>query len=154
MTGKYVVRRRTLTNRPLQLRLIASFVGMSMLALIIQFMVLSTRMLDLAGRGAPEGFAEEMSSFLLSVFGLSFGVLLPLTVVVGIVTTFRIAGPLYRFEHYLRQVVRGEADGPCHIRKNDQLHELCDLINEGLEAARRQGLADAKRDLPALQEAA
>lgn len=156
MTKTFFLRRRVLTKRSLQLRLIASFVGMSMLALIIQFMMLGLRLSELAGEGASEEFGAELPAFLASVFAISFGVLLPLTVMVGIVTTFRIAGPIYRFEQYLGEVIRGEANGPCRIRKNDQLHDLCNLLNRGLEAARQQGREEAGRkdEQPELQEAA
>ena len=151
--SKLIMRRQTLPKRSLQLRLVASFVGMSTLALIIQFMMLGLRLSDLAGQGGSEEFIAELPSFLLSVLALSFGVLLPLTVMVGIVTTFRIAGPIYRFEQYLGQVIRGEANGPCRIRDNDQLQDLCDLLNRGLETARREGRDEARKELE-LQEAA
>jgi nitrogen fixation/metabolism regulation signal transduction histidine kinase len=62
--------------------------------------------------------------------------LVPMTVGVGILATFRIAGPIYRFETYLDQVARGEEVGPCKLRKGDQLQGLCEKINEALAAAR------------------
>ena len=61
---------------------------------------------------------------------VSFGLFLPLTFCIGVLVTFRIAGPVYRFEQYLKQVSRGEQLGPCKIRDGDEFQGLCDLINE------------------------
>lgn len=48
---------------------------------------------------------------------------------VGILVTFRIAGPLYRFETHLNQIAAGEDPGECYIRKSDELHSMCAAIN-------------------------
>jgi hypothetical protein len=68
----------------------------------------------------------------------SFGIVLPLTIAVGVLATFRIVGPIYRFETYLRGVLRGDQLGPCKIRKGDAFGEMCTLINEVTEPARRR----------------
>jgi hypothetical protein len=72
----------------------------------------------------------------LEILLVSFGMLLPLTIAVGILVTFRIAGPVYRFEKYLQQVIDGEAVGPCRIRNGDEFTELCDLINQATAVVR------------------
>ena len=55
---------------------------------------------------------------------------LPLTFLVGVLTTFRIAGPVYRFEQFLAAVRRGERPSDFHLRKGDELTDLAALINE------------------------
>ena len=75
---------------------------------------------------------DEMGATLLYVIGMSSIVLLPLTFVVGILTTFRIAGPLYRMELHLKKIINGEATGPCTIRKGDKLQDFVNLLNEAV----------------------
>ncbi|MEM7305195.1 MAG: hypothetical protein AAF682_00925 [Planctomycetota bacterium] len=72
----------------------------------------------------------ELPGLLLIVFGLSLTVLLPLLFAFGLYMTFHIAGPIYRMQVFLSDVVRGEAKEPCKIRDSDQLQELCQLVNE------------------------
>jgi hypothetical protein len=64
------------------------------------------------------------------VFVISAAVLLPLTLSVGIVATFRIAGPLHRFETFLRAIANGEKPADCKIRRGDELQEFCTLLND------------------------
>jgi signal transduction histidine kinase len=74
-------------------------------------------------------------------------VLLPTMLVVGILVTHRIAGPVYRFEQYLGALARGENPGPCHIRRGDELQELCQQINAAFETLRaRAGRADTSSE--------
>jgi len=61
---------------------------------------------------------------------ITFLVLVPLTLWLGVYVTFRVAGPLYRFEQFLKSVKNGERPGPCRIRKTDELHDICALLNE------------------------
>jgi signal peptidase II len=78
---------------------------------------------------------------------VSFGMLLPLTIAVGILVTFRIAGPIYRFESYIKSVLRGEEVGPCRIRMGDEFQELCELLNQVTAALREQRANDERRTL-------
>jgi hypothetical protein len=84
---------------------------------------------------------------LLEVLLFSFAVLLPSVLAIGVLLTFRVAGPIYRFERYLEDVAAGRDTGPCRIREGDQLQELCDRINAALEARplRAQDAADPSR---------
>lgn len=63
----------------------------------------------------------------LGITVLFFG---PFMMLVGMLGTFRILGPIYRFELYLREIADGGKPADCRIRKGDLLHDLCDLINE------------------------
>ena len=74
--------------------------------------------------------APLMTSIALKMLAFSFLVLVPMLVVLGVILTSHIAGPVYRFQAYLGSVVRGEYQGPCKIRKGDELQSLCDAINE------------------------
>lgn len=131
MAEKPYKRRRKLIKPGLQLKLVGAFAGMSALGFLLQYILLAKELTQLAVQ-LPEGgsvLAERAPGVLLSVLGISFLLLFPLIACVGIVLTFRIAGPVYRFEKYLEGVARGEQQGPCRIRRTDELHELCDRIN-------------------------
>jgi hypothetical protein len=80
---------------------------------------------------------------LLGALGISLVLVVPLTFGVGILTTFKIAGPIYRFERYFEELARGEWNGPCKIRKGDALQDTCDKLNAAVQAL-REG-ADASR---------
>lgn len=141
-TQKYK-RRIKLIKPGIQLRLIGAFVGLSALSFLLQALVLARRLSDTATQ-LPEGGSQLMSvmpDLLKDVLIFSFGLCLPLTFAVGVLVTFRIAGPVYRFEKYLAQVARGEATGPCYIRKGDQLQDLCDQINAATESIRKRPAA-------------
>jgi hypothetical protein len=137
MTKSY--RRRVRLIRPkLQMRLMASFLGVAVLALSLQYMVF-LRVLAAAALELPHDGAilmGEIAAHLGLVFVVSLLGLLPATFVVGLLVTHRVVGPLYRFETYLAQLLAGDTKEPCRIRKGDELQELCDLINRSTEALR------------------
>lgn len=139
MKNKKRVRRRIKLIKPrLQLRLVAVFVGVSAIGFLMQSLHVGMRLSELAA-SVPEGgpyLMAVMPELPLEILMFSFGMLLPLTVAVGILVTFRLAGPLYRFEEYLKGVIRGDEVGPCRIRRGDELQELCELINQATESVR------------------
>ncbi len=124
----------------LQLRMVGTFVALSALGFLLQALLVGWMLSELAAT-MPSGGAYLMATIPklpIEILLMSFGMFLPLTFAVGVLVTFRIAGPIYRFEQFLKAVARGEQLGPCRIRKSDQLHELCDLINEATEPVRRR----------------
>jgi len=133
-------RRIKLIKPKLQMKLVGVFVGLSALGFLLQSLHVGLRLSELAAN-VPEGgtyLMAVMPELPIEILLVSFGMLLPLTIAVGILVTFRIAGPVYRFEKYLKSVIRGEEVGPCRIRKGDEFQELCELINEVTVAAREQ----------------
>lgn len=139
MNNRNRVRRRIKLIKPrLQLRLVAVFVGVSAIGFLMQSLHVGMRLSELAA-SVPEGgpyLMAVMPELPLEILMFSFGMLLPLTVAVGILATFRLAGPLYRFEVYLKGVISGEEVGPCRIRRGDELQDLCELINQATESVR------------------
>ena len=69
-------------------------------------------------------------------------------IAVGILVTFRVAGPVYRFEQHLGSLARGEDPGTCRIRKGDELQDLCASINAAVETLRGQGQGEASPPVP------
>jgi hypothetical protein len=122
----------------LQLTLVGWFLAVAVTGLVLQVLLLGSFLAELASTLPDEGAAVAASAdgMLVEALLVSLLFLVPMTVGVGILATFRIAGPIYRFETYLGQVARGEEVGPCELRRGDQLQGLCEKINEALAAAR------------------
>jgi hypothetical protein len=108
--------------------------------MLLQFLFLGGRMTQALSRlnGAGVELAQELPAALVEVFFFSMGLLLPVIFGLGIVLTFRIAGPVHRFEQFLDAVARGEQIGPCKIRRGDYLQSLCEAINRATESTRRR----------------
>ena len=62
--------------------------------------------------------------------------------IVGVITTFRIAGPLFRFQQFLESIERGEKPADCKIRRTDDLHEFCAVLNRVSRPWRMAGDAE------------
>jgi hypothetical protein len=138
MAKKNFKRRKKLIDPALQLRLTGTFVALSALALLLQYLLFAN-VLAQAAAEMPDGgslLAARTGRLLLETLATSALVVLPLIAAVGVLTTFKVAGPLYRFRVYLIQVRRGEDPGPCRIRKTDALQELAVLITETTEPLR------------------
>lgn len=133
-------RRNKLPKPRLQLRLVGYFLGASGLSLLLQYLLFAHRVSETAARlpSGGEYLMDALPSLLFEVLGLSFLVLLPATALVGILVTFRVAGPVFRFERFLEGVARGEEVQPCRLRRGDELGELCDRINLATQPLRRE----------------
>lgn len=124
-------RRKKLIKPRLQLRMSGLFVGLVTLMLLLQF-ALITAALHHTANLLPSDSAlllGQTNSFALRIIGISAAVFLPLTLMVGILSTFRIAGPLYRFEQFLVAVQNGENPEDFTLRERDELKDLAALIN-------------------------
>lgn len=126
-------RRRLRLIRPrLQLRLILVFLGMAALSMQLQYILFMNALTKVAMSLPEDGLLllDEMNGILGGILVASFALLLPLTFLIGILTTHRFAGPLYRFETFLKQVAAGQKPAPCKLRKGDELQDLCELLNQ------------------------
>ncbi len=126
-------RRRIKIIRPkLQLKLVFSFMGMTLLAMMLQFMIFLKTITNIASAlpADHDVLMESVPEIVVQSLLLSFLVVVPLVFLVGVLMTFRIAGPIYRFESWCKQILRGEDPGACHLRKGDELNELCALLNQ------------------------
>jgi hypothetical protein len=133
-------RRRKLIKPGVQLALSGIFAGVSILSLLLQALLFSSILAYTAERMPVGGdyLLDLMPTLLLRSVLFSFGIVLPLTIAIGVLATFRIVGPIHRFEMYLRSVIQGDQLGPCKIRKGDAFGDMCTLINEVTEPLRRR----------------
>jgi hypothetical protein len=132
-------RKKKLIEPRLQLRFAAIFITSAALAALVQTIVVTHLLLRVADGLQSDGV--ELKSRLLDVLGGSLVVtlllLVPLTLAVGITATHKVVGPLYRFRVYLTELASGANPGPCRIRDDDELQDLCELMNRATEPLRR-----------------
>lgn len=131
MKNSYKRRRFRLLRPGLQLRLMAAFGGIGLLALGLQFLIFYRAVgeASLALNSSDAAVIEELSSSLFVGLAISAGLLLPLILAIGTSIVLRFVGPIYRFETWIGLVLRGEDPGPCRLRRGDDLNELCALID-------------------------
>ena len=136
-------RRIKLILPTMQLRLIGYFAGASLLSLGLQYLLFSQAMSSLASELPRDGVfvLERLPRILAGVFLTSAALIFPVIAWIGLQTTFRFAGPLYRFERYLREVVEEGQTEACNLRRGDQLQQLCRLMNEATRAQREANAA-------------
>ena len=127
-------RRIKLIQPQLQLKLIGTFLGMSALSLLLQFLLFTSRVSEMAGTLPQDGILlmSSLQKTTWQIFLVSFGMLLPLTFLVGVLVTFRWAGPLYRFKVHLMRIANGERPGDVRIRKGDELQDFCEILNRAV----------------------
>ena len=132
-------RRIKLIKPRLQFKLIGGFVGLSALALLLQSLLLGLRLSQLSGELPNDGpyVSENTPRMIAELLVFSFGLLLPLTVAVGILLTFRIAGPVYRLERFCESVANGERPEDVRLRDGDELVELAQRVNAATSSVRR-----------------
>lgn len=137
-------RRRKLIKPRLQLKLAGLFVGLSALSLLLQFVLFTNRMTHLALELPNDGalLIGSTNRLLSEVLGISFLLFLPLTLGFGILATFRIAGPIYRFETFLASVEAGECPPDFRLRKHDEMHELAAQIVNVTRPLRESSTSD------------
>lgn len=148
-------RRNKLPKPRFQLRLAGTFMALVAMSLFVQTLVCGAQFAAFAQEF--QGSETDLISELPGLLGRSllYGSLLivPALGIIAIHITFRMAGPIYRFEMHLRSVIAGEDPGICRIREGDHHTELCDLINGALASKAKQ-TPDANPETDSADQAA
>src|SRR5262249_28502011 len=112
------LRRNRLSNPSLQLRLVAVFLCTAALAVQAEAILITYTLTKLAERMPTDGslLLSELPEFVRTNLLLTFAILAPTALGVGIIATFRIAGPLYRIEQFLLNMKEGRQIEACTIR--------------------------------------
>lgn len=127
-------RRKKLINKRMQLKMVAVFTAIGCTCALFQIVLVNFGLLSIA-RSIPGAGTEVLSQargmMAQNVFW-TLGAMIPLMTCVGIIITHRVAGPAYRMTQHCRAIAAGEPVRPCKIRKDDELHELCDALNAAI----------------------
>ena len=149
------MRLRKLIRNDVQLKLTLYFTLLTMFGMVFQFLLLLSNMSKLAGEpgtlASPDEIVFDAAS---ATLWMSFAIVLPICIVIGVLTTFRIAGPIYRFSKFLEQVREGRHPERCVLRKTDELQDLCALLNDVTAPLRSQMRSQAERSAPEAEESA
>jgi hypothetical protein len=125
----------------LQLRLMLAFGAVAATGLLMQYLLFAL-VLTRAAEGLPQDgllLLDQLGELMLAILLGSFLVLLPVVGLVGILATRRWAGPLYRFERFLEQLVEGDRPGDIRLRDGDELTRFADLLNRATAPLRADG---------------
>jgi hypothetical protein len=123
----------------LQIRLMLAFGAVAATGLLLQYLLI-VLVLTRAAEGLPQDgllLLDQLGEVMLSILLGSFLVLLPLVGLVGILATRRWAGPLFRFERFLKELVEGRRPADIRLRDGDELTGFADLLNRATEPLRR-----------------
>lgn len=141
-------RTKKLIEPRIQMRFALIFLTTAALAVLVQALVVSYLMMATADRLPNDGalLKSHLLDVLASGLGVTMLLLVPLTIVVGITATHKIVGPLYRFRIYLTQLAAGERPAPCSIRQDDELQDLCELLNRATRPLRESEMPAVRRE--------
>lgn len=137
-------RTRKLVLPTLQLRLVVLLTVMVTAALLLQsFLIVNGFQRELARlRESGEDVLGALPTVMREALVFALGMLVPVVFGMGILLTFRIAGPAFRMERWLRAIARGEEPERIRLRAGDHLGSLCDALNEAVDALRARRAAD------------
>jgi len=130
------LRKKRLIRHDVQLRVVFIALAVASLVLLVNFQ-LSLAAIWSESRNVTNGASaivvlDGLRTAIINKFLVSIGLSIPLAAVVGILYSFKFSGPLYRFQSFFAGLRQGRWDGQCRLRKGDDLHDLCDAINEGV----------------------
>jgi hypothetical protein len=152
--AKTFKRRRKLIKPGLQLRLSGRFLGLAVLMMGLQYALLQGILTRVAG-GLPGDrglLIEQTPAIGLELLGWTALIFLPLTLLVGVIGSFRIAGPLYRFEVFLKTVIAGRGAEDIRLRNGDELMDIATLLNEATRPLREEQQRTAEPPGPPVDE--
>jgi nitrogen fixation/metabolism regulation signal transduction histidine kinase len=131
------MRLRKLVRADIQLKLTLHSALLTVFALVLQSLLVLSTMSGVSAESAGPGDQHELiMNASLEALLLSLGIVLPLALAVGVLSTFRIAGPLHRFAEFMKETKRGDRPEDCVLRKGDELQDFCALLNEVTEPLR------------------
>ena len=128
-------RRHFVTDFSLQMRyILVTFV------ILVAFLVISVWVVYMTGWSPlmeklsqvyPQGRLSEILRMIYFRLMVGFLILLPVAILLTVLLSHTIAGPLVRIKRYLRLMARGEFDlAPLVLRPYDELKDVADLINQ------------------------
>ena len=81
-------------------------------------------------RVVVQGTADFLIPLLIQTFVVSTIIVGMVTIIITLLVSHRIAGPLYRFKKVLGSLGEGDFSGACKIRLKDSLHDVAAAFND------------------------
>ncbi len=90
----------------------------------------STTVAILNGRVGVHSTAEYLLPLLLQTFFIQLAVVSVVTIVMTVLVSHKIAGPLYRLKVMLAGLGEGDVSTRMHLRQGDQLQKIAEAYND------------------------
>lgn len=128
-------RKTKLVDSSLQFKIVGAFLAVACVAALFQVLLTNNAMMGIV-RSSPivgDQLLAQIPGILVRNLAITLGVLVPVTLGVGILVTHRLAGPVFNMERYLRRIAEGKPPAAgCSLRDGDNLLELCQAINAAI----------------------
>jgi hypothetical protein len=111
--------------------------------------LVSVTSLTRAARELPndgDALHSMIVALLVRDFVLAFALTVPAFALLGMAAFMRVLGPLHCMRMFLEKALRGQHPEPCRLREDDELQDICALLNRATEPLRARAAAeDVKR---------
>jgi methyl-accepting chemotaxis protein len=133
-------RKRQFIRTDLQIKIVLVTLFVASLVLLINFQLGLSMLWRLSSQPSisAEGALDQMRNELAFTFLVSVAFSIPLSICVGLLYSFKFAGPIHRFKSYFIDLVAGRWDVRCTLRRGDDLSDVCDAINSGVGILRER----------------
>lgn len=138
-------RRVNLVKKEFQLKAFFFIFLITLCAISLHSFFLVHLMASSAKAGTGSGLTMRI---IIQDFCITMVILVVLDYVMGILGTHLVAGPIYKFQQFMRRMARGDLSGEVYLRKGDALKDVARDMNETLTGLR----ALVERDRVLLQE--
>ncbi|MDD3726356.1 MAG: hypothetical protein PHI44_04100 [Candidatus Ratteibacteria bacterium] len=134
-------RRKYLINKPLQFIYSGIMIYLLLIGIIVvgagrYYLTFNTILDELEAQGGFVQAYEMVKSInflILRRIGIMLIVVLVFAFCLGVLYLHRIAGPIYRIERTIREMVEGKKVEPIRLRKKDFFKSLAEAINKLIE---------------------
>jgi hypothetical protein len=140
-TPKMFRRRQYLINPKFQVTLIAFFTVLAVIAIVVFYAENLFLFSKFSGGGEAEDalndpvimeIIQEEQDRMRVIFSVTSLAVLFIMTFGGLVLSNRVAGPLYRMERHIRDIINGETKRKLRFREHDFFPELAEIYNEML----------------------
>jgi methyl-accepting chemotaxis protein len=133
-------RKRKLIRHDLQLKVVFITLFVASLVLLLHFQLSLAALWGLSSAvtttSSVTEVCDQMREALIDEFIVSIAMAIPLAAAVGILYSFKFCGPIYKFKKYFTELRGGNWNERCHLRKGDDLQDVCEAINTTLDEIR------------------
>ena len=138
-------RKKKLIQPKFQLKIAFACLGIAVMSALVLTVLINQVVLDFSDKGWIDSakVESEWMGVVMTKLLIALAILTPMTLALGVILMHRVAGPIYRFQQFIRAVGRGEHPQECRLRQGDELTDLCDLLNQ-FTAPIREGTVDYK----------
>jgi hypothetical protein len=150
-------RKKVMINRYFQIKLIIKFILVNTLIMLIFSTAIYLFMhseLDANFKSAHAKYTSFNEMLFPIVVSLSIVNLVVSSVIIAfvvLIASFRIAGPLYRFNEVLKAIAKKNLNPMMKLRKKDQLEECAESLGEVLSVLRNE-ITEMKKTIACLEQ--